>query len=180
MIGNSPSLPVTVTNTGGVTVTISAAAATGTGFTFTGPGLPATLPAGQSATFNATFSPTTSGNKTGNLAITSDANNPTLNVPLSGVAVTQGQITPNPTSLTFGNVAVGSTKTLTETLTNSGGSSLTISAAAATGTGFTLSGLTLPLTLPAGQRTTFSVQFAATAGAASGNVTLTSNGANRL
>ncbi len=181
MIGNSQTVPVTVTNTGGVTVTISAAAATGTGFSFTGPGLPATLAAGQSTTFNAIFSPTSSGNKTGNLAITSDANNPTLNVPLSGAGVTQGQITPNPASLSFGNVVVGSSKTLTETLTNSGGSSLTISAASASGTGFTLSGLALPLTLTAGQSTTFSVQFApTTAGAVSGNVTITSNGANPI
>ncbi len=181
MIGNSQTVPVTVTNTGGVTVTISAAAATGTGFSFTGPGLPATLAAGQSTTFNAIFSPTSSGNKTGNLAITSDANNPTLNVPLSGAGVTQSQITPNPASLSFGNVVVGSSKTLTETLTNSGGSSLTISAASASGTGFTLSGLALPLTLTAGQSTTFSVQFApTTAGAVSGNVTITSNGANPI
>ncbi len=179
MIGNSQTVPVTVTNTGGVTVTISAAAASGTGFSFTGPGLPATLAAGQSTTFNPIFSPTSSGNKTGNLAITSDANNPTLNVPLSGVGVTQGQITPNPTSLSFGSVTVGSNKTLSETLTNSGGSSLTISAASVTGAGFTISGLALPLTLTAGQSTTFSVKFAPTAaGTVSGNVTITSNGAN--
>src|SRR5207244_821313 len=128
---------------------------------------------------NAIFSPTSSGSKTGNLAITSDANNPILNIPLSGVGVTQGQITPNPTSLSFGNVVVGSSKTLTETLTNSGGSSLTISAASASGTGFTLSGLTLPLTLTAGQSTTFSVQFAPPAtGSASGNIAITSDGAN--
>jgi hypothetical protein len=179
IVGNSQTVPVTIANTGSVTVTISAAAATGTGFSFTGPGLPATLAAGQSTTFNAIFTPTSSGSKTGNLAITSDANNPTLNVPLAGVGVTQGQLTPNPASLSFGNVAVGGSKTLTETLTNSGGSSLTISAASASGTGFTLNGLTLPLTLTAGQSKTFNVQFApAATGAVTGNVTITSDGAN--
>jgi hypothetical protein len=181
MIGNSQTVPVTVTNTGGVTVTISAAAASGTGFSFTGPGLPATLAAGQSTTFNPIFSPTSSGSKTGNLAITSDANNPILNIPLSGAGVTQGQITPNPATLNFGNVAVGASKTLTEALTNSGGSSLTISAASASGTGFTLSGLALPLTLTAGQSTTFSVQFAPTAtGGVTGSVAITSDGANPI
>jgi hypothetical protein len=45
--------------------------------------------------------------------------------------------------------------------------------------GFTLSGLALPLTLTAGQSSTFSVKFApTTAGAVSGNATITSNGAN--
>ena len=179
VIGNSPSVPVTVTNNGGVDVKISNAAATGTGFSFTGPTLPVTVQAGQSVTFNAIFTPTTSGNNTGNLTITSNASNSTLNVPLSGKGVTQGQLTPNPTSLSFGNVVINGTKNLTETLTNSGGSSLTISAASATGTGFSISGLALPLTLTSGQSTSFTVQFAPTgAGAASGNVTITSSGSN--
>jgi len=178
-VGNNKSVAVTVTNSGGTTVTISAAAATGNGFTFTGPNLPAVVNAGQSATFNAIFTPTAGGSSSGNLTITSDANNPTLAIPLVGTGVTPGQITPNPTSLNFGNVAIGSSKTLVETLTNSGGTSLTISAASATGTGFTLSGIALPLTLTAGQSTTFNVQFAPTAaGASSGNVVITSNGAN--
>jgi hypothetical protein len=179
IVGNSQTIPVSVTNMGGVSVTISNAAATGTGFSFTGPTLPATLTAGQSATFNAIYTPTVAGNSSGNLTITSDASNPTLTVPLTGVGVTQGQITPNPVSLNFGNVATGSSKTLPETLTNSGGTSLTISAATASGTGFTLSGITLPLTLNAGQSTSFNVQFAPTVtGAASGSVTITSNGSN--
>jgi ASPM-SPD-2-Hydin domain-containing protein/centrosomal CEP192-like protein/HYDIN/CFA65/VesB family protein len=179
IVGNSQTMSVLVTNSGGSTVTISNAAATGTGFSFNGPTLPATLTAGQSATFNAVYTPTVAGNSSGNLTITSDASNPTLTVPLTGVGVTQGQVTPNPVSLSFGNVATGSSKTLPETLTNSGGTSLTISAAAASGTGFTISGITLPLTLNAGQSTSFNVQFAPTAtGAASGNVTITSNGSN--
>ena len=179
VIGNSSSVLVTVTNTGGVAVTISAAAATGTDFSFTGPSLPVTLNAGQSTTFHAIFSPTAAASRSGTLTISSDANNPSLGIPLTGVGVTQGQITPNPASLSFGNVVIGTSKTLTETLTNSGGSSVTISAASASGAGFSLSGLTLPMTLNAGQSTSFSVQFAPTsAGAASGNVSITSDGAN--
>jgi len=178
-VGSNKSVAVTVTNTGGSTVTISAATATGNGFTFNGPSFPVTLTAGQTTIFNAVFTPTTAGASSGNLTITSDANNPTLTVPLSGTGVTPGQITPNPASLNFGNVAVGSSKTLTETLTNSGGTSLTISAASASGTGFSLSGLALPLTLNAGQSTTFNAMFTPIAtGAASGNVTITSDGSN--
>jgi hypothetical protein len=152
---------------------------TGTGFSVTGLALPATLTPNQTVTFNVKFAPAAAGAVSGNLAIVSDASNSPLNIALSGTGVTQGQITPNPTSLSFGSVTVGSNKTLSETLTNSGGSSLTISAATVTGAGFTISGLPLPLTLTAGQSTTFNVQFApTTAGAVSGNVTITSNGAN--
>jgi Abnormal spindle-like microcephaly-assoc'd, ASPM-SPD-2-Hydin len=179
VLGKSKTAPVTVTNSGGVSVTISKVVATGSGFSFTGPSLPITINPGLSSTFNATFTPSASGSSSGALTISSNANNPTLAVPLQGTAVTQGQLTPSPTSLSFGNVVVGSNKSLTETLTNSGGSSLTISAASVSGSGFSLVGLTLPLTLNASQSTTFSLKFApASAGAASGNITITSDGAN--
>jgi len=178
-VGNNKSVAVTVTNTGGSTVTISSASATGSGFSFNGPNLPATVGAGQSATFNAVFTPVAAGSSSGNLTITSDSNNPTLIVPLSGAGLAQGQITPNPTSLSFGNVIVGSSLSLTQNLTNSGGASLTISAVFATGSGFSISGLSLPLTLAAGQSTSFTVRFApTTGGAVSGNLTISSDGAN--
>jgi len=71
-------------------------------------------------------------------------------------------------SLNFGNVAVGSSSTLTETLTNTGTGSIRVSQATVQGTGFSISGLTVPLTLTAGESTTFDVTFAP---AASGSVT---------
>ncbi len=177
--GSSTTLSETLTNTGGTTITISAASATGTGFTLSGLTLPVTLTAGQSTSFSVLFSPTSAGAASGSVSITSTASDPNLSIPLSGTGVTQGTLTANPTSLAFGNVQDGSSTTLSETLTNTGGSTLTISAASATGTGFSLSGLTLPVTLTAGQSTAFSVKFApTTAGAASGSVTITSNGSN--
>jgi hypothetical protein len=178
-VGSNKSVPVTVTNTGGASVTISSATASGTGFSFTGPGLPTTLTAGQSATFNAIFTPLAAGAASGTLTINSNAGNPTLSVPLSGTGVAQGQLASNPTSFSFGNVQVGTSKSLSGTLTNTGGSSVTISAATSSGAGFSLSGLTVPLTLNAGQSTSFTVLFSpAVTGAASGNLTITSNGSN--
>jgi len=178
-VGSNQSLPVTVTNTGGVSVTVSSAAVTGSGFGFTGPSLPITLNAGQSTTFNATFAPSAAGAASGKLTITSNASNATLSIPLSGTGIAQGQLASNPTSLSFGNIQVGTSKSLTDTLTNSGGTSLTISAASASGTGFSLSGLSLPLTLTAGQSTSFTVLFSpTTSGAASGSVSITSNASN--
>jgi len=178
-VGNNQTVPVTVTNTGGVGVTLSSAAASGSGFSVTGPNLPMTVNAGQGATFNLVFTPSTAGAASGALTINSNANNPTLSVPVAGTGVAPGQLGPNPSSFSFGNIQVAASKSLTGSLTNSGGSSLTISAASASGTEFSLSGLTLPLTLNAGQSTSFTVLFSpTTSGAATGNVSITSDGAN--
>lgn len=178
-VGNNKTVSVAVTNTGGATVTVSGAAASGSGFSFTGPALPLTLTAGQATAFNAIFTPTAAGAASGTLTINSNASNATLSVPLSGAGITPGQLSPNPSSFSFGDVQTGSSKSLSGTLTNSGGTTLTISAATASGSGFSLSGLSVPVTLNAGQSTSFTALFAPSAsGAASGSISITSNGAN--
>jgi hypothetical protein len=177
--GTSKSLSETLTNNGGTSITISAASASGTGFSLSGLSLPVTLTAGQSTSFSVLFSPTAAGAASGSLSITSNGSNPSLSIPLSGTGVTQGTLSANPASLSFGNVQDGSSANLSETFTNTGGSTLTISAASASGTGFSLSGLSLPVTLTAGQSTSFSVVFSPTAaGAATGSLSITSNGSN--
>ena len=172
-------LSETVTNTGGSSVTISQVGVSGTGFTMSGITAPVTLTAGQSATFSVSFTPASAGAVSGNVTITSNASNPTLTIPLSGTGVAAGALTSNPTSLSFGSVQVSVKQTLSETVTNTGGSSVTISQVGVSGTGFTMSGITAPVTLTAGQSATFSVSFTpASAGAVSGNVTITSNASN--
>jgi len=179
LVGSNKALSETLTNTGSTSITISQVATSGTGFSLSGITAPVTLTTGQTATFSVTFAPTTAGAVSGNVTITSTASNPTLTIPLTGTGTTAGALGANPTSLSFGSVLVGSNKTLSETVTNTGGTSVTISQVAASGTGFSLSGITAPVTLTAGQSATFSVAFApTTAGAASGNVTITSNGSN--
>jgi len=178
-VGSSQMQSATLTNSGASGLTVSQATLTGSGFTMSGLVLPLTLSAGQNASFTVVFTPTGSGAAGGSITVTSTGSNPTLNIPLSGTGVTQGALTANPTSAGFGNVQDGSNSSLSETLTNSGGSSLTISAATASGAGFSLSGLTLPVTLNSGQSTSFSVVFSPSAsGTATGSVTVTSNGSN--
>lgn len=179
VVGNNQTITETLTNSGGSSLSISAVVATGAGFSISGITVPATVPAGQSVSFAVKFAPATTGNATGNVTITSDGSNPTLAIPLSGNGVADGSLTASPSSLSFGSVLTGDNKTITETLTNSGGSNLKITAASASGSGFSLSGLSLPVTLTAGQSVSFSVKFAPTAaGNASGNVVITSDGSN--
>src|SRR5262249_35212422 len=80
--------------------------------------------------------------------------------PSNGNGATPGLLTSAPASLAFGNVPVGRGKQQSATLTNSGASSLTISKAAVSGSGFTLSGLSVPLDLAVGKSTTLTVTFA--------------------
>jgi Abnormal spindle-like microcephaly-assoc'd, ASPM-SPD-2-Hydin len=177
--GKTQTASQTLTNSGGSSVTISQAAATGPGFSMSGITLPLTLAAGQSTSFNVAFAPQSSGAVTGGIAVTSNASDASLAIGLSGAGVTAGSLTASPSAVTFGNVQTGKTQTASQTLTNSGGSSVTISQAAATGSGFSMSGITLPLTLAAGQSTSFSVAFAPqTSGAISGGITVTSNASN--
>ena len=82
-----------------------------------------------------------------------------------------------PSSISFGNVTVGSgSSAQTITLTGSGTSSATISQATVSGAGFSIGGLSLPLTLSVGQTASINVTFTpATAGSASGSIAFISN-----
>jgi Abnormal spindle-like microcephaly-assoc'd, ASPM-SPD-2-Hydin len=89
-----------------------------------------------------------------------------------------GSLSVVPTSVSFGNVQVGTSQTETATLSNSGGTSLNITQATVTGAAFSITALSLPLTLAPGQSTTLSVVFGPqSAGSASGNLALTNDGA---
>jgi hypothetical protein len=177
-VGSSQTLQESVTNSGGISATITQANVP-TGFTVIGLALPATIGAGQSASFSVKFSPQSGGSATGNLSIVSDASNSTLNVPLSGSSTTPGSLTASPASLSFGSVQVGGTQSLQETLTNSGGSSVTVTQANSTNAAYAVSGLNLPLTLGAGQSASFNVSFSPqSGGSASGKISVLSDASN--
>lgn len=178
-VGSQSNQTVTLTNNTSSTVNISAATVSGTGFKLSGITTPLALSAAQSTTFTVTFAPQAAGSASGTLTITSNAPNPSLTMALTGTGAALGALGANPTSLNFGTVTTGSNQALSETVTNTGGSSVTISQVGISGTGFTLSGITAPVTLTAGQSVGFTVTFAPTAaGSASGSVTVTSNGSN--
>jgi hypothetical protein len=178
-VGSNASLSETVTNTGGSTVTISQANISNAAYSLSGLTLPASVGAGQSITFTVKFAPSAAGLASGNLTLVSDAANSPLTIPLSGTGVTPGNLTANPTSLAFGNVQVGSNASLSETVTNTGGSTVTISSASLSNAAYSISGLTLPANLTAGQSVTFTVTFAPSAtGSVTANLTLVSNAGN--
>jgi Abnormal spindle-like microcephaly-assoc'd, ASPM-SPD-2-Hydin len=178
-VGNNQSQPGTLSNSGGSSLQVTQVTTTGTGFSVSGLSFPVTLAAGQSQGFTVIFTPQTAGSVSGNLAIANTGSAPTVNVTLSGGSPTAGAVTPSPASLNFGSVLVGSNQSLSETLTNSGGSMVTITQVNPSGTVFGVSGLNLPLTLAPGQNQTFNVTFTPTsAGNSSGDLTIISNASN--
>ena len=174
--GNGQTLSATLTNSGGSSVTVSQASVSGSGFALSGINLPVTLAAGQSVPFSVTFNPQSSGSASGTLAFASNASNSSLSIPLTGNVAAPGVLSASDSSLTFGNVPMKGTSTQPETLTNTGGSDVTITQAQVAGAGFSATGLTLPKTLKPGQSFTFGVAFNPTTGGnATGSVTVVSD-----
>src|ERR1035438_9259649 len=62
-----------------------------------------------------------------------------------------GQLTFAPTSISFGNVQIGTTQTQTGAITNTGQSSITVRRVVVSGAGYSISGVTEPLTLGVGK-----------------------------
>jgi Abnormal spindle-like microcephaly-assoc'd, ASPM-SPD-2-Hydin len=178
-LGMSQRLTETLNNAGSESVTITQASATGAGFSYTGLVLPLTLAPGQSSTFGVVFAPASAGPSNGLLSLTISGSATTFDMALSGSGVTPASLTATPASLTFSSVQTGKIQTQTVTVTNVGGSSAIISQDSVTGSGFSISGLSAPLTLIPGQTASLTVTFApAAAGNDSGSVVIASNAAD--
>jgi hypothetical protein len=174
-LGNPSSQTETLKNTGGADLTVTAATVSGTGFSYTGLTLPLTLSPNQASTFGVSFTPATSGGSSGSLSLAVSGLTSSVDIALSGTGVAPATLTALPAGLTFTNVQVGQSSTQTETVTNTGGSNAQISQVAASGTGFSISGISTPVALIPGQSTSFSVTFAPqSAGNLSGSVSVTS------
>ncbi|MGB9123447.1 MAG: choice-of-anchor D domain-containing protein [Candidatus Angelobacter sp.] len=92
---------------------------------------------------------------------------------------TQGALTVSPLSLAFGNVLIGTSAKQTITLSNSSSTSITVSSIGISGTGFSQTGPTLPLTLASGQSSSITVMFAPqNSGSVSGALQIGSNASN--
>jgi hypothetical protein len=177
-LGNNNTKSVTVTNSGTGNVTISQVSVVGAGLSANGITAPMMLSAGQTTVLSIVFAPTTSGSVNGTVSVISDATNSPAAIAATGTGV-QASLSASPSALNFGSVNVGSSGIQTVTLSNNGTAAASISQAAISGTGYTVSGLTLPMSLAVGASSSFTVQFTpTTAGTVSGGVTVTSNTPN--
>lgn len=130
---------VTLTNSGSAAITISSI-----GFTGANPGdfeifsktCGSSLAGSTSCTANIIFAPTATGNRSATLNFKDSASNSPQTMALTGYgAPVSGTVSVSPTSLSFGNVTLGSTGAAkSTTLTNGLSSSISISSVAISGT----------------------------------------------
>jgi len=178
--GKTETQTETLKNTGGSDATISVGSVTGTGFSISGLSTPIILSPGQSTSFDVTFAPASSGSFSGNVAIASNASNPTLNIGLTGTATApvQGQLSVSPGTISIGNVTVGTSGTQSGTLIATG-SAVTVSGVSVGGTAFSITGISFPVTVTPGQNVSFTAEFTPQAtGSASASLSFSSNASN--
>jgi hypothetical protein len=173
--GATASQTVVVSNGGSAPINVIQASVSGAGFKMGGLPLPMLMAGSQSASFTVTFAPNSPGNATGTLTFTCDCGpTPVMKVPLSGNGWSQISANPNPVS--FGSVPDGTTSSQTIRLTNPGSGTITILKDSVSGTGFGMSGLSLPMALSGGQSATFNAQFAPQSpGSVNGSISLSTD-----
>jgi Abnormal spindle-like microcephaly-assoc'd, ASPM-SPD-2-Hydin len=95
--------------------------------------------------------------------------------PKTAATSPSGQLSVTPGTVAFGSVAVGNSSSKKGSLT-AAGAAVTVSTVDASGEGYSLSGITFPVTVPAGQSVPFTVIFAPqTAGSAPGSLSFVSD-----
>src|SRR5262249_34114434 len=166
-VGSSKTISVSITNTGKATVTFSKESLMANMYTVSGFTMPRSLAAGKSMTISVKFTPLESGNASGYILFLSNASNARVGYGLSGVGVSSGssgaQLSSTPAAANLGTAPVGSTNSLSLQWKNTGSSTLSISAAAVTGSpAFKLCRWTYPVSIGAGQSANCTIQFTPT------------------
>jgi len=159
VVGQTETLPVTLTNSGESSATISGVTASNSGFTPSSLSLPLTLAPGQSVEMSVSFTPTRIGWEGGTIKFISDTANTILPLEVAGSGVSSVIVTASPSTVTFGSSALGTVSTKPIVLTNARPWKVNLFALQTSGAGFSVSGPTFPYALGPGQSVTLNVDF---------------------
>jgi hypothetical protein len=159
VVGQTETLLLPVTNAGQTSVTVSGITVSNSEFTATNLNLPLVLLAGQSVDVSVSFTPTALGWTDGTIKLSSNASNATLTLEVGGSGVTSYSVTASPSAVSFGQVAIGASSTLPVVLHNLDSWKVSISSVRTSGSEFSVSAATFPLTLGVGQSVTLNVIF---------------------
>jgi len=159
IVGQTETLVVVATNSGQSNVTVSAVRTTNSEFKVSTLSLPQVLAPGDSLAVSVTFTPTAKGEVGGSVILSSNASNRVIYLAMAGSGAPSQPVTVSPRNLSFGNVEMGASSTLTTVLTNTGPKKVIVTGLQTVGTGFSVSGATFPLALPAGKALKLDVTF---------------------
>jgi Protein of unknown function (DUF1573)/Abnormal spindle-like microcephaly-assoc'd, ASPM-SPD-2-Hydin len=178
-VGATNTQTIQLTNSGSNSAVISSVSSEGTGFATSGLATPLTVAAGGTSRFNVTFSPTSTATEAGILTLTVSGAS-TVTIPLVGHAVADTRVlTASQTSVSFGNIAEGSSSSSKVSLTNTGNSNVIVSSVSTSGTGFSATGVGSGTTIAPGQAAVLSIEFAPkSSGSVTGSVKISSNATN--
>jgi len=187
-IGSSKTIQVTIKNTGPRDAILTRENLSGDMYTLTGTTVPVSVAPGAHVVISIKFEPTKEGSAPGSVIIGSGIRafgkiypSSLISYSLSGTGVAPVPLEATPSSVHFGSVPVGTSISESVQLKNAGTRSATISSASVLGAGFTIVGLTTPITLTAGSTKSFTLKFAPTGvGTDSGLITLKSSSAKEL
>jgi hypothetical protein len=172
-VGTSVPFSIQLSNTGSKSLSILSKLKQGSEFHFGNFPLPMTLRPGKSVNLPVVFKPTAMGRVSGTFALTSNALNPTLSLPVTGTGAPV--LTLSPSSLNFGNVTVGKSAALATTLTAAAGD-VTITSDQLASSEFYVAGFTPPVTIRSGASLNVTLQFTPNqSGTASGKMDYISN-----
>ena len=175
--GTSSSYSIPLGNAGKATLRITAKSIQGSGYSLGSFPLPVALQPGASIQLPIVFTPTAQGYASAIVLLTSNDPHSPLELTFTGMGLPAPQLSVT-SSLTFGNVNVGASASLQATLTTSN-AAITISSDQSTSSEFAILGLSLPVTIPAGQSLPVTIQFTPNAsGTASAKAGFFSNAAS--
>ena len=179
-VGSDTTQTIRLENIGTSQVTISSITPSVSGVVVSGVTLPIGLAPGTSATVTAAYKPTGAGSVSGKITVTSNAvGSPTIIGLSATAAAAMVQLTPSATSLSFGDVTVGSSGANHLTVKSTGNTKASISNVTISGSGFGLGTSAAGVTLDPTQSATYTVNFdPKAAGSLTGTLTITSNAAN--
>jgi hypothetical protein len=171
-VGYSSTKNITLSNTGGVPVTIASVTSSDPDFSFSTDNN--TIAPGGDVTAAVKFQPTSKNILNAYIVVQSNSIFGPDTVSVTGSGTASASIQTDKTSLSFGNVNVGSSKSLALNISNSGNDTLTISSITTSNPRFTVA-IDSRILLP-GEAFDDTVHFSPTVlGAVSANLTLTSN-----
>jgi len=177
-LGQSATKTITITNAGDLDLGINAISISGTGAAaFTETNTCTTISGGSTCTIEVTYTASEAGAQSASLTIEStDQDEPLVSVALTATA--QVELTPeidvNVTSIDFGTIDAGTSKTETITITNTGGAALTVSGIDVTGSEFTKTSDTCSI-IAAGSSCNTQINYTSVVGISSGTATITSD-----